>query len=199
MKGARSDLDCGPADSDPMSRTRVDPPSAARPPIVPCRIGQVQGVVLRSDRERSMPSREALLRIIEIHSQVAQLGLDLAGVMSLSVHGTLDLVEADGAAIELAEGEDLVYRAVAGAASHQLGVRVRRDGSLSGRCLREAQALICTDTETDPRVDLEACRRVGLRSMVVLPLLHQGAPVGCSSPSPAARPVSDRTRSRCWR
>ncbi|MBO9686066.1 MAG: GGDEF domain-containing protein [Mitsuaria chitosanitabida] len=125
-----------------------------------------------------MPSREALLRIIEIHSQVAQLGLDLAGVMSLSVHGTLDLVEADGAAIELAEGEELVYRAVAGAASHQLGVRVRRDGSLSGRCLRESLPLICDDTETDPRVDLEACRRVGLRSMVVLPLLHQGTPVG---------------------
>ena len=53
-----------------------------------------------------MPSREALLRIIEIHSQVAQLGLDLAGVMSLSVHGTLELVDADGAAIELSEGED---------------------------------------------------------------------------------------------
>ncbi len=125
-----------------------------------------------------MPSREALLRIIEIHSQVAQLGLDLAGVMSLSVHGTLDLVEADGAAIELAEGEDLVYRAVAGAASHQLGVRVRRDGSLSGTCLRQGIPLICEDVESDARVDLEACRRVGLRSMIVLPLVHQGTPVG---------------------
>ena len=125
-----------------------------------------------------MPSREALLRIIEIHSQVAQLGLDLAGVMSLSVHGTLELVDADGAAIELAEGEDLVYRAVAGAASHQLGVRVRRDGSLSGTCLRQGIPLICDDVDTDSRVDLQDCRRVGLRSMVVLPLSHQGTPVG---------------------
>ena len=125
-----------------------------------------------------MPSRDALLRIIEIHSQVAQLGLDLAGVMSLSVHGTLELVDADGAAIELAEGEDLVYRAVAGAASHQLGVRVRRDGSLSGTCLRQGIPLICDDVDVDSRVDLEACRRVGLRSMVVLPLAHQGSPVG---------------------
>ncbi len=125
-----------------------------------------------------MPNRKALLRIIEIHSQVAQLGLDLAGVMSLSVHGTLELVDADGAAIELAEGEDLVYRAVAGAASHQLGVRVRREGSLSGTCLRQGIPLICDDAESDHRVDLEACRRVGLRSMIVLPLSHQGTPVG---------------------
>jgi diguanylate cyclase (GGDEF)-like protein len=38
--------------------------------------------------------------------------------------------------------------------------------------------LRCHDSEEDPRVDRAACRRVGLRSMVVVPLTHDGATVG---------------------
>ncbi|WP_255370351.1 sensor domain-containing diguanylate cyclase [Roseateles sp. YR242] len=125
-----------------------------------------------------MPNPDALLRIIDLHAQVAQLGLDLAGVMSLAVNGTLSLVHADGAAIEMAEGDELVYRAVAGSAANQLGARVSRDKSLSGVCLKRGVPLICDDADADPRVDQRACRRVGLRSMVVLPLMHMGSPVG---------------------
>jgi len=125
-----------------------------------------------------MPSRESLLDIIDIHNEVAQLGLDLQGVMALVVQRTVELVHADAAVLELVEGEDLVYRAVAGAALKQLGTRVRRNGSLSGTCLELNQTLICADAEADPRVDLDACRRVGVRSMVVVPLVHQGETVG---------------------
>jgi diguanylate cyclase (GGDEF)-like protein len=60
----------------------------------------------------------------------------------------------------------------------QLGARVVRSKSLSGMCLTEGRSLFCEDTETDPRVDLAACRRVGVRSMVVVPLTHAGETVG---------------------
>jgi len=126
----------------------------------------------------AMPEHDKLLKIIAIHSEVAQLGLDLGGVMALAVRRTLELVDAEGAVIELAEGEDLVYRAVSGAMEAQLGARVKRNMSLSGTCLTEARSLVCEDTETDPRVDLAACRRVGVRSMVVIPLIHAGETVG---------------------
>ena len=125
-----------------------------------------------------MPDRDKLHKIIAIHSEVAQLGLDLGGVMSLAVRRTLELVDAEGAVIELAEGDDLVYRAVSGAMQSQLGARVKQGSSLSGLCLAEGRSLVCEDTETDPRVDLEACRRVGVRSMIVIPLIHAGEPVG---------------------
>lgn len=125
-----------------------------------------------------MPQSDKLLRIIAIHSEVAELGLDLAGVMSLAVLRTLELVDSEGAVIELSEGDDLVYRAASGAMSGQLGARVRRQRSLSGSCLAERRSLICHDTESDPRVDVDACRRVGVRSMVVIPLTHAGEPVG---------------------
>lgn len=119
-----------------------------------------------------------LLRIIDIHGQVAEMGLDQAGVMKLVTQTTLELVAADGAVIEIAEGDSLSYRAASGTAVAQLGVKVALKASLSGECMRRAEALICTDSEADPRVDRAACRRVGLRSMVVVPLMHLGQPVG---------------------
>lgn len=119
-----------------------------------------------------------LLRIIDIHGQVAEMGLDQAGVMKLVTQTTLELVAADGAVIEIAEGDSLSYRAASGTAVAQLGVKVALKASLSGACMRSTEALICTDSEQDPRVDRAACRRVGLRSMVVVPLMHVGQPVG---------------------
>jgi EAL domain-containing protein (putative c-di-GMP-specific phosphodiesterase class I) len=38
--------------------------------------------------------------------------------------------------------------------------------------------LQCDDSETDPRVDLDACRRVGLRSMLVAPLPYGDVVIG---------------------
>ena len=125
-----------------------------------------------------MPARDILLKIIDVHSEVAQMGLDLPGVMRLVVERTLDLVDADGAAIELAEGDELVYRAVAGLALGRENHRVQLMGSLSGQCLREGRPLICDDADTDPRVDRVACQEVGLRAMAVIPLTYRQTTVG---------------------
>lgn len=38
--------------------------------------------------------------------------------------------------------------------------------------------MFCQDSETDPRVDRLACQKIGLRSMLVMPLKHRGATVG---------------------
>ena len=80
--------------------------------------------------------------------------------------------------MELAEGDEMVYRAASGMAARLLGLRLKRASSLSGLCVETNEALRCDDSETDPRVDREACRKVGLRSMVVAPLVHDGTAVG---------------------
>ena len=72
----------------------------------------------------------------------------------------------------------MVYRAVAGDAAGMLGVRLTREASLSGLCVESEETLRCDDSDVDPRVDREACRRVGLRSIVVVPLIHEGGAVG---------------------
>jgi diguanylate cyclase (GGDEF)-like protein len=72
----------------------------------------------------------------------------------------------------------MVYRAVEGRAETLLGMRLPRAGSISGECLRTREILIVADTDTDPRVNREACRSIGARSMVVVPLLHGDRAIG---------------------
>lgn len=125
-----------------------------------------------------MPAQNQLMEIISIQTEIAKLGLDLPNVMQLVTDRTLALIGADGAAIELAEGDEMVYRATAGSAQSQIGLRIKRDNSLSGLAVKEGETLLSVDCETDPRVDIDACRKVGLRSMIVMPLHHNGATVG---------------------
>jgi len=121
---------------------------------------------------------ERLLDVIRTQTDIARLGLDLGGVMALVAERAQSITRAIGAVVELAEDDDMVYRAATGVAERHLGMRLARASSLSGRCIREGTPLYCVDSETDPRVDRDACRRIGLRSMIVMPLRHHDAVVG---------------------
>ncbi|HVO03824.1 MAG TPA: sensor domain-containing diguanylate cyclase [Candidatus Cybelea sp.] len=119
-----------------------------------------------------------LLAIIKAQTAIAKLGLDLGAMLSLVADEMQTLTHATGAIVELAEGDEMVYRAAAGMAATQLGLRLKRQGSLSGLCVASGEILQCRDTESDPRVDVEACRKVGIRSMVVAPLAYNKTPFG---------------------
>ena len=80
--------------------------------------------------------------------------------------------------IEIADGEEMVYRVATGEATPFLGVRLKMASSLSGLCIAEGQVLRSDDTSSDPRVDAEACRRVNARSMLCVPLVHRRETVG---------------------
>lgn len=123
-------------------------------------------------------SQEQLLHIIFLQTKVVEQGLDLSSIMSFVVEESQKLTDTEGAVIELAEDDDMVYRAVSGIAEQQLGLRVSIRGSLSGLCVTSEQILICHDSELDGRVDKIACRKVGLRSMLVAPLICQNKSVG---------------------
>lgn len=133
-----------------------------------------------------------LLEVIKTQTEIERMGLDLGAVMQLVTRQTQKLTKAAGAIVELAEGEEMVYRAAAGIAEPQLGLRLNRIGSLSGQCVHEGQILRCDDSENDPRVDREACRKVGLRSMLVVPLKHNESAVGVLKVvSPSVNAFSD--------
>jgi len=53
--------------------------------------------------------------------------------------------------------------------------RIDRDSAFSGACFQQAQVVVCDDTETDARVNLQACRQLGARSMVAVPCAAGGA------------------------
>ena len=96
---------------------------------------------------------------------------DPVKVMSIIAEQSQRLVGATGAAVELLEGDEMVYRAASGSAASSVGLRLAAATSLSGRCVARKKPLLCDDSETDDRVDRKACARVGARSMIVVPLL----------------------------
>ncbi len=126
----------------------------------------------------SLQDPATLIEIVRAQSEIAKLGTDLGAIMALVTERAQRLTCATGAVLELAEGEEMVYRATSGLTDSLLGLRLARQGSLSGLCVQTGDILRCEDAEIDPRVDREACRRVGLRSMVVTPLKHLDTTVG---------------------
>lgn len=125
-----------------------------------------------------MLSAEKLMKVIDIQAELARQGMRLNSVMQTIVEEVLLLLDADGAVVELVEGDELVYRAVSGIVESYLGFRLPVSDSLSGTCVRTGEILLCEDSELDERVNLEACRKIGLRSMIVFPICFENKTVG---------------------
>ena len=99
-------------------------------------------------------------------------------VLQLVAERAIAITGADGLGIALAENNEIVLRASAGVIKPDVGQRIQRDSAFSGACFRMAQIIRCDDTETDDRVNLEACRRLGARSMVAVPLCGRRRVIG---------------------
>ena len=99
-------------------------------------------------------------------------------VLQLVAERAVAITGADGLAIALAENSEIVLRAAAGTIRPDVGARIDRDSAFSGACFRSAQVVTCTDTETDARVNLAACRRLGARSMIAVPLCGRRRVIG---------------------
>ncbi|HEX4006505.1 MAG TPA: sensor domain-containing diguanylate cyclase [Acidobacteriaceae bacterium] len=123
------------------------------------------------------PRRE-LVAIIELLTALLTSGLEAAAVMRVVAERAAAMTGATGAVIEMVDGAEMVYRAASGSAEDTLGLRLKRAGSLSGLCVEQGIALHCEDASTDARVDRAACARVGLQSMICVPLFHAGRTVG---------------------
>jgi TonB family protein len=124
-------------------------------------------------QERSY-SLADLVRIFAQHggeSIAADLALDL--VLNDLVRQACLASGASGAAIALMRDGEMVCRASSGPDAPALGVRLDTDSGLSGECVKSREVQLCADANTDPRVDSETCRRAGLRSILVLPLLNE--------------------------
>jgi TonB family protein len=85
---------------------------------------------------------------------------------------------AGGAAIVLKRGGEWVCRATAGGNAPQLGERLNTASGLSGACVKSRTVQRCDDAQNDPRADMEACRTLGVRSVIILPLLRNGVLAG---------------------
>jgi diguanylate cyclase len=145
--------------------------------VVALVVGDVVHRVVDTQRKTALlaDSRAASLdRLIETQTAISTSDLAVDGVMSLVAQEALAIVGGEGACVELADGDEVICSAAAGTALPFVGMRLKASETITGECFRTAQVLICTDSETDSRVAREACRTVGARSMILVPLAHGG-------------------------
>src|SRR5581483_11636191 len=137
----------------------------------------------------SQDALQVLLAFACIHDQAVQrrrqgmeapvdeyLGLD--DVLKLVAARALAITGADGVAVALAKENAIVCRASIGKIAPDPGVRLDPHSGFSGACLRDGQTVRCDDSETDSRVNAQACRGLGARSMVAVPLTAKGQVIG---------------------
>ena len=110
--------------------------------------------------------------------QFSSLGTDLAAALRLIAERALSLTRGTSAAIALVHKDVVICRASVGADAPGMGTRMDVNSGFSGKCFREGKALRCDDAENDPRVDLESCRRLRVRSMLAAPVRYERDTVG---------------------
>jgi N-acetylmuramoyl-L-alanine amidase/putative methionine-R-sulfoxide reductase with GAF domain len=129
-------------------------------------------------RRRALAARHGGFETIALAEFESGEQFVLDEVLQLVAERAIAITGADGLAIALAENNDIVLRASAGAIKPDVGARIDRDSAFSGACFRTAQIVRADDTETDDRVNLQACRRLGARSMVAVPLCGRRRVIG---------------------
>lgn len=115
-----------------------------------------------------------LAQIVETQHEIQANHLDLDGTTKLVMERILRITGAQGAAIGTIEEDKLVYRAARGILAGQAGQTVRPEATLSASTLLHDMILRCSDAGTDFRVNPEITKRLGIGSLISVPVLHNG-------------------------
>jgi hypothetical protein len=113
-----------------------------------------------------------------VQYEFSSLGTDLGATLRLIGERARAITRGTGAAIALIHKGNVICRASIGVSAPALGTRLDVNSGLSGECFREGKTLRCDDAEHDPRVDLESCRRLGVRSILAAPVRYERDTVG---------------------
>jgi two-component system cell cycle sensor histidine kinase/response regulator CckA len=130
---------------------------------------------------RLRTSLSQLHAIVQTQQEISALELDPLRVTQTIVERAQRLAGADGASVQWFEGFESVFHAGSGLAEEHVGMRLDRAKSLGGIAAALGEAVYSADTETDQRVDRQACRLLGARSLVCAPLYRNGAVEGILS------------------
>lgn len=108
-----------------------------------------------------------------------QLVAERAQIFTRSSGAAIALHPDEGASVSLSSnGSYMVCRARAGCDAPPLGAQLEIGSGFSGECVRTGQLLRCDDAETDPFVDRESCRLLGIRSILATPIRYQEEVLG---------------------
>jgi TonB family protein len=152
----------------------------------PLPVTSIPGVASRENSARSKEVMSSIevqapdsMAVIDVIRQSAEDGTRSTDSILVAIaDAARALGGAEGTAIALRTNDLIVCRARSGDMAPPLGVPLNTDSGISGESLRTASTLVCEDTRTDERVDAEACRSLGIRSLVVVPLRRHMGMIG---------------------
>jgi len=110
-----------------------------------------------------------LAALAAVRREVEAQGTNLASALKLIADRSQAFTRADGCAIALTDNAEMVCQASSGDAP-PVGAKLEVGSGFSGYCARTGFLQRCDDAETDPRVDRESCRLLGIRSMIAVPI-----------------------------
>ena len=105
---------------------------------------------------------------------------DLDAALQLLAERAQYITGASGAAVALRRDghNDMLCHASTGSNAPELGALLSAESGLSGESVRTRQPLRCDDAESDPRVNRQSCRELGIASVVVLPIVSEDQVLG---------------------
>jgi len=113
-----------------------------------------------------------------VQYEFTSLGGNLEAALTLIATRACSITRGTGAAVALAGENGMTCRAAAGNNVPQIGAPVNVDSGFTGACIRELRPLRCDDTECDLRVDADACRSLGIGSILAAPVIYERDLVG---------------------
>jgi len=95
------------------------------------------------------------------------------GFLQRIVEHVLKAIHATGAAIAIVEEGNFVCRAVAGSSAFEIGTRINIGSGPSGVCASSGTMQLGSSAELESREDAAAYRKLGVRAVMVAPILYQ--------------------------
>ena len=100
------------------------------------------------------------------------------GSLQRIVEQALKASRATGAALAVEEEGNFVCRAVAGSSAFEIGTRIKIGSGPSGLCASSGTMQLWSGAELDSQVDAAAYRKLGVRAVMVVPILYQDRLLG---------------------
>lgn len=121
---------------------------------------------------------EVLRGLIKIQNSVYSKQFSHGELLNLICYHAMNLTYGHGAVIEFIQNGMIEYRSTAGACDNFRGMVFPAKNSLTHLCFAEKKPMLCTDVNTDDRVNKEQCRKIGVASMALVPLLSDERVMG---------------------
>jgi len=124
----------------------------------------VQREVVQEEEDQSQENAAALRELAEAR---------LNAILDATVERVRYITNASGVALALCENEEdaMVCRASGGPAAPEVGARMYIRSGITGESMKTRQTLRCDRASSDPRVNQESCKALGIESVMVMPLI----------------------------